>query len=195
MPRPSHLSTDNILRFLQLRNDPVSLEELSRALHVKKGDRRPLLQMLAKLKTRGLVEELSHGPLPFPPHRSAIPPPLPNLLPKRSPSRKPLPATKSRAASFCIRMAMALSFPMSLSPMWMATFSFRAITSKTPCTAITSSLKLPASAATPAPAALKDALCASSAARIPPSSASSTTLPAAALSFPMTRESSTTSSF
>jgi len=61
MPRPSHLSTDNILRFLQLRNDPVSIEELSRALQVKKGDRRPLLQMLAKLQTRGLVEELSHG--------------------------------------------------------------------------------------------------------------------------------------
>ena len=61
MPRPSHLSTDNILRFLQLRNDPVSIEDLSRALHVKKGNRRPLLQMLAKLQTRGLVEELSHG--------------------------------------------------------------------------------------------------------------------------------------
>ncbi|MGB8495526.1 MAG: RNB domain-containing ribonuclease [Candidatus Acidiferrum sp.] len=61
MPRPSHLSTDNILRFLQLRNDPVSLEDLSRALHVKKGNRRLLLQMLAKLQTRGLVEELSHG--------------------------------------------------------------------------------------------------------------------------------------
>ncbi|HYW66075.1 MAG TPA: RNB domain-containing ribonuclease, partial [Candidatus Dormibacteraeota bacterium] len=59
MPRPSHLSPDNILRFLQLRNDPVSIEDLSRALHVKKGNRRPLLQMLAKLQTRGLVEELS----------------------------------------------------------------------------------------------------------------------------------------
>jgi ribonuclease R len=61
MPRPSPLSTDNILRFLQLRNDPVSIEDLSRALHVRKSDRRPLLQMLAKLQTRGLVEELSHG--------------------------------------------------------------------------------------------------------------------------------------
>jgi len=61
MPRPSHLSSDNILRFLQLRNDPVSIEDLSRALHVKKGNRRLLLQMLAKLQTRGLVEELSHG--------------------------------------------------------------------------------------------------------------------------------------
>ncbi len=61
MPRPSSLSTDNILRFLQLRNDPVSLEELSRLLHVKKSNRRPLLQMLSKLKKRGLVEELSRG--------------------------------------------------------------------------------------------------------------------------------------
>jgi len=49
------------LRFLQLRNDPVSLEELSRLLHVRKNNRRALLQMLAKLKKRGLVEELTHG--------------------------------------------------------------------------------------------------------------------------------------
>jgi ribonuclease R len=61
MPRPSQLSIDNILRFLQLRNDPVALEELSRSLHLKKNDRRPLLRMLEKLKKRGLVEELSHG--------------------------------------------------------------------------------------------------------------------------------------
>ena len=60
MPRPSDLSPDNILRFLQLRNDPVSLEELSRRLHVKKGNRSALLGMLAKLKKRGLLEELSH---------------------------------------------------------------------------------------------------------------------------------------
>src|SRR5271167_678123 len=61
MSGPSQLSTDNILRFLQLRNDPVSLEELSRLLHVRKNNRRALLQMLAKLKKRGLVEELTHG--------------------------------------------------------------------------------------------------------------------------------------
>jgi ribonuclease R len=59
MPRPSHLSIDNILRFLQLKRGSVSLEELSRALHLKKNDRRPLLQMLEKLKKRGLIEELS----------------------------------------------------------------------------------------------------------------------------------------
>jgi ribonuclease R len=61
MARPAHLSIDDILRFLQLRNDPVSLEELSRSLRLKKSLRRPLTQMLEKLKRRGLVEELSHG--------------------------------------------------------------------------------------------------------------------------------------
>src|SRR5208283_3624931 len=61
MSRPPHLSPDNILRFLQLRNSAVSLEDLSRSLQVKKSNRRALLQMLAKLKRRGLVEELSHG--------------------------------------------------------------------------------------------------------------------------------------
>ncbi len=60
MPRPSHLSIDNILLLLQVRNDPVSLEDLSRSLRLKKNDRRPLLQMLEKLKKRGLVEELTH---------------------------------------------------------------------------------------------------------------------------------------
>jgi len=61
MSRPSHFSPDNILRFLQLRNSAVSLEDLARSLQVKKSARRSLLQMLAKLKKRGLVEELSHN--------------------------------------------------------------------------------------------------------------------------------------
>ena len=61
MPRPSHLSIDNILRFLKVRNDPVSLEDLSRSLRLKKNARRPLLQMLERLKKRGLIEELSRG--------------------------------------------------------------------------------------------------------------------------------------
>jgi len=39
----------------------VALEDLSRSLHVKKSNRRLLLQMLEKLKKRGLVEELSRG--------------------------------------------------------------------------------------------------------------------------------------
>jgi ribonuclease R len=61
MPRASQLSLDNILRFLQLRDDPIPLDDLSRSLRLKKNDRRPLLHMLEKLKKRGLVEELSHG--------------------------------------------------------------------------------------------------------------------------------------
>jgi ribonuclease R len=74
MPRPSHLSIDNILRFLQVRNDPVSLEDLSRSLYLKKNDRRPLLEMLDKLKKRGLVEELTHGRFLF---RQSPKPPVP----------------------------------------------------------------------------------------------------------------------
>src|SRR5258708_6719660 len=61
MSRQSQLSPDNILRFLQLRSGPASLEDLSRSLQVRRSSRRALLQMLAKLKKRGLVEELSHG--------------------------------------------------------------------------------------------------------------------------------------
>jgi ribonuclease R len=61
MSRPSPLSIDNILRFLQLRNDSVSLDDLSRSLHLKKNDRRALLRMLDKLRKRGLVEESSRG--------------------------------------------------------------------------------------------------------------------------------------
>src|SRR5271165_2616450 len=89
MSRPPHLSPDNILRFLQLRNSAVSLEDLSRSLQVKKSARRALLQMLAKLKKRGLVEELSHGRF---------------LLCKtprpQQPSAKPRPAAEPPAEKF-----------------------------------------------------------------------------------------------
>ncbi len=61
MSRPAPLSIDNILRFLQLRSDSVTLDDLSRSLHLKKNDRRALLLMLEKLKKRGLVEEISRG--------------------------------------------------------------------------------------------------------------------------------------
>lgn len=61
MSRPSHLSIDNVLRFLQLRSDPVALEELFRLLHLRKSDRQPLLRILERLKKRGLIEELTHG--------------------------------------------------------------------------------------------------------------------------------------
>jgi len=60
MPRPIHLSVDDVLRFLKLRNDPVSLQELYKSFHLKNHHRRPLQQILDRLKKRGLVEELTH---------------------------------------------------------------------------------------------------------------------------------------
>jgi ribonuclease R len=61
MPRPSHLSPDNILRFLQVRSEPASTREIAEGLHLKKTDNRPLFKMLAKLKKRRAIEELPGG--------------------------------------------------------------------------------------------------------------------------------------
>src|SRR5713226_5234238 len=61
MPRPSHLSPDNILRFLQVRSEPASTNEIAQGLHLKKTDNRPLFKMLFKLKKRGAIEELPGG--------------------------------------------------------------------------------------------------------------------------------------
>jgi ribonuclease R len=82
MSRQSQLSPDNILRFLQLRNGPASIEDLSRSLQVKKSSRRALLQMLAKLKKRGLVEELSHSRFLL---RQNSRPPQPSAKPRSAP--------------------------------------------------------------------------------------------------------------
>src|SRR5215469_1493174 len=85
MPSKSTLSPDNILRFLQLRNGPVSLADLSHSLHLRKNHRRPLLHMLQKLKKRGLVEELSHGRFLLRQTPKSAPP---------SEKRRPVPAEK-----------------------------------------------------------------------------------------------------
>src|SRR5271170_1194428 len=61
MPRPSSLSPDNILRFLQVTGDAVSANEIGAALHVGKAGRKPLFNMLMKLKKRGAIEELPGG--------------------------------------------------------------------------------------------------------------------------------------
>jgi ribonuclease R len=61
MPRPSHLSPDNILRFLQVRRDPASTDEIARGLRLSKADRRPLTKMLTGLKKRGSIKELPGG--------------------------------------------------------------------------------------------------------------------------------------
>src|ERR1700719_2506027 len=61
MNRGSSLSSDNILRFLQLRQNGVSLRELQSGLKLSKSAQRPLLKMLGKLKKRKVIEELSDG--------------------------------------------------------------------------------------------------------------------------------------
>jgi ribonuclease R len=93
MPRSTQLSADNILRFLQLRSDSVSLEDLSRSLQVRKSNRRALLQMLAKLKKRGLVEEPTQGRFLLrrtrrDPVRSATSAPGPEKIPQHTASSR-----------------------------------------------------------------------------------------------------------
>ncbi len=61
MPQDTSLSPDNILRFLQVRQDSTSAEEISRGLHLSKSDRKPLFRMLSKLKKRGLIVEVAAG--------------------------------------------------------------------------------------------------------------------------------------
>ncbi|MGB9467345.1 MAG: RNB domain-containing ribonuclease, partial [Candidatus Acidiferrum sp.] len=61
MSRPSHLSPDNILRFLQVTRDAASANEIAAALHVGKADRKPLYKMLVKLKKGAAIEELPGG--------------------------------------------------------------------------------------------------------------------------------------
>ena len=61
MPRPSHLSSDNILRFLQVRRDAASVDDIAAGLHMRRADRNALHKMLNTLKKRRAVEELPGG--------------------------------------------------------------------------------------------------------------------------------------
>ena len=61
MTRPSHLSPDNILRFLQVAREATSANEIAAGLHLGKAERRPLFKMLVSLKKRGAIEELPGG--------------------------------------------------------------------------------------------------------------------------------------
>ncbi|HXO62612.1 MAG TPA: RNB domain-containing ribonuclease [Candidatus Acidoferrales bacterium] len=58
MPRTSNLSPENLLRFLQVKTEPVSANEIARGLNLGKSDRRPLFKILTKLKKRNAIEEL-----------------------------------------------------------------------------------------------------------------------------------------
>ncbi|HVH70831.1 MAG TPA: hypothetical protein VNB49_06955, partial [Candidatus Dormibacteraeota bacterium] len=89
MPSASSLSPDNILRFLQLRGEPVSTNDIAKSLELTKSDTRPLFKMLAKLKKRRAIEELPGGRyrlLGRKPERESGPPQLaePALARKRS---------------------------------------------------------------------------------------------------------------
>ena len=70
MPRPSQLSPDNILRFLQVRSAPASTAEISQGLHLRKSDNRSLFKMLSKLKKRRAIEELPGGRYRLPSRKS-----------------------------------------------------------------------------------------------------------------------------
>ncbi len=55
------LSPDNILRFLQVRQDSVSAVEISQGLRLAKNERKALFKMLSKLKKRNLIVEVAPG--------------------------------------------------------------------------------------------------------------------------------------
>lgn len=61
MASTSRLSIDNILRFLQLKNGPVSSSEISRGLGLKHSDTRSFVKLLEKLKKRRAIEALPGG--------------------------------------------------------------------------------------------------------------------------------------
>src|SRR5260370_14522763 len=87
MPRPSPLSPDNILRFLQVRTAPASSTDMAQGLHLKKSDNRPLFKMLSKLKKRRAIEELPGGRYRLPsrkPEQNSSGQKLPQDTPRRS---------------------------------------------------------------------------------------------------------------
>jgi len=84
MPHSSALNPDNILRFLQVRREPISANEIAAGLQLQKKDRRPLFDLLAQLKKRRAVEELPGGQYRLSVRRgeSAAEPPHVNRVPK-----------------------------------------------------------------------------------------------------------------
>jgi ribonuclease R len=96
MAYSSHLSPDNILRFLQVRSEPASTDEIASALHVRKADRRPLFKMLAKLKKRRAIEEVPGGRYRLPGRKS-------EPVATRRPTREPQPKQPGHAALVATR--------------------------------------------------------------------------------------------
>jgi ribonuclease R len=61
MSRSSSLSPDNILRFLQVKQDSASATDIAQALHLPKSEQKSLFKMLSKLKKRNLIVEVAAG--------------------------------------------------------------------------------------------------------------------------------------
>src|SRR5437899_10571025 len=93
MPPPSHLNPDNILRYLQVRNEPASTGEIAQGLHLKKSDNRPLFKMLSKLKKRRAIEELPGGRYRLPGRMSEKDAPVKE--PPLSAPRRPQPSASA----------------------------------------------------------------------------------------------------
>jgi ribonuclease R len=87
MSRPSDLSPDNILRFLQVRGTPASTNDIASGLHLGKGDRRHLFKMLSKLKKRRAIEELPGGRYRIPGSKTEQPAPSAGSNPE--PAKRP----------------------------------------------------------------------------------------------------------
>jgi ribonuclease R len=61
MSRSSQLSPENLLRFLQVKSEPASANDIARGLHLGKSDRKPLFKILARLKKQNAIDELPGG--------------------------------------------------------------------------------------------------------------------------------------
>src|SRR6266702_1803310 len=91
MSSPTQLNPDNILRFLQLRGEPASTNEIARGLHLKKTDTRPLFKILAKLKKRRAIEEQPGGRYRLPNRKKE------QQAPGQQPLRRPAPPQERTA--------------------------------------------------------------------------------------------------
>src|SRR5215475_4670673 len=87
MSRSSSLSPDNILRFLQVRHDSVSAQEIAEGLHLPKSERKPLWKMLSKLKKRDLIVEVAAGKYRLKPRKETAPAQKREQVPTRKSSQ------------------------------------------------------------------------------------------------------------
>src|SRR6266550_1118174 len=63
MSRAASLSIDNILRFLQLKPEGATLSDIQRGLKLRKSEQRALVKIVANLKKRKAIVELTDGRL------------------------------------------------------------------------------------------------------------------------------------